>query len=140
MLTLVPKDEQLYADVSVKNEDVGFVQVGQHAQVKLAAYPFQKYGMMTGQVLRLSADSSESATKPPGIGDRDERNAPVAAPLTYKARVKLDRQTLRDPQGRLLGLSSGMQVVAEINQGKRTVMEYLLSPVQRSLQEAGRER
>jgi len=140
VLTLVPKDEQLYADVSIKNEDVGFVQVGQRTQVKLAAYPFQKYGMMTGQVARLSADATETAAKPPGAGNQDERNAPVAAPLTYKARVKLDQQSLRDPQGNRLMLSAGMQVVAEINQGKRTVMEYLLSPVQKSLQEAGRER
>lgn len=40
----------------------------------------------------------------------------------------------------MLQLMPGMQVVAEINQGKRTVLEYLLSPVQKAVQEAGRER
>lgn len=39
-----------------------------------------------------------------------------------------------------LDLNPGMQLVAEINQGKRTIMEYLLSPVQGTFQEAGRER
>ena len=59
VMTLVPKGEQLYADVEIKNEDVGFVQTGQRAQIKVAAYPFQKYGMLTGEVNRISADASE---------------------------------------------------------------------------------
>ncbi|RWZ82321.1 MAG: HlyD family type I secretion periplasmic adaptor subunit, partial [Hydrotalea sp. AMD] len=50
------------------------------------------------------------------------------------------RQVLVDPQGRTLTVTPGMQAVAEINQGKRTVLEYLLSPVQKALNEAGRER
>ena len=59
VLTLVPKGERFSADVNIKNEDVGFVQVGQHAQIKLLAYPFQKYGMLTGRVIRVSADATE---------------------------------------------------------------------------------
>jgi hemolysin D len=54
--------------------------------------------------------------------------------------VKLDEQGLTSPQGRALAIAPGMQVVAEINQGRRTVLEYLLSPVQKATQEAGRER
>ena len=44
-VTIVRKGEQLFADIAIKNEDVGFVRVGQSAQVKLAAYPFQRHGM-----------------------------------------------------------------------------------------------
>jgi hemolysin D len=58
----------------------------------------------------------------------------------YKARLQLDAQALRDPHGERLALTPGMQVMAEIRQGKRTVLEYLLSPVHRAVQEAGRER
>lgn len=141
IMTLVPQDEQLYADVSVKNEDVGFVQIGQTAQIKLAAYPFQKYGMLTGKVTRLSADASETgkgnANSTAGNADNDGGNS---ANSSYKARVKLDSQTLIDPQGNRLAMTAGMQVVAEINQGRRTVLEYLLSPVQKAVREAGRER
>jgi hemolysin D len=58
----------------------------------------------------------------------------------YKARIQLDAQVFRDPRGELLALTPGMQVMAEIDQGKRTILEYLLSPVQKAVKEAGRER
>jgi hemolysin D len=143
VLTLVPKGEQLFADVAIKNEDVGFVQVGQSAQIKLATYPFQKYGMLTGKVTHISADATESAKPGPSNANNNASTwdgTAMAGLSTYRARVKLDAQTLRDPQGDRLALTSGMQVVAEINQGKRTVLEYLLSPVQKAVQEAARER
>ncbi len=138
VLTLVPKGEQLYADVNIKNDDVGFVQVGQRAQVKLAAYPFQKYGLLTGKVIRISADATES-NSPNTSASSGDASVPTTI-ATYKARVKLDQQVLSDPQGNALTITPGMQVVAEINQGQRTVLEYLLSPVQKVAKEAGRER
>jgi hemolysin D len=141
VLTLVPEGEPLFADVSIKNEDVGFVQVGQRAQIKLSAYPFQKYGMLTGTVIRISADANESS-RPSANADRTEdTNHALTTPIsTYKARIKLDQQKLTDPQQNHLAITPGMQIVAEINQGKRTVLEYLLSPVQKAVQEAARER
>ena len=138
VLTIVPKGEQLYADVSIKNEDVGFVRIGQRAQIKLATYPFQQYGMLTGKVIHISADATEATKQGGANGAPSATEAANAA--TYKARLQLDHQTLTDPQGNKLIISSGMQIVAEINQGKRTVLEYLLSPVRKALQEAGRER
>jgi HlyD family secretion protein len=47
---------------------------------------------------------------------------------------------LRLPNGRRLEIAPGMALTAEIHQGRRSVMEYLLSPVQRVAMEAGRER
>jgi HlyD family secretion protein len=143
VLTLVPKGEMLFADVNVKNEDVGFVRVGQSAQVKLAAYPFQKYGMMTGKVIHVSADATETnrpAANSNASSSQSDTANPAASIATYKARIQLDQQTLKDAQGRQQALTPGMQIVAEINQGQRTVLEYLLSPVQKVVQEAGRER
>lgn len=142
VLTLVPRDEQLFADVNIRNDDVGFVQVGQSAQVKLAAFPFQKYGMLTGKVIHISADASQSnQANAGGVASTNGSDANAAAGIaTYKARVKLSQQVLNDPQGRALAITPGMQVVAEINQGKRTVLEYLLSPIQRAGSESLRER
>jgi hemolysin D len=144
VMTLVPKDEKLFADVSIKNEDVGFVKVGQSAQIKLATYPFQKYGMLTGKVIHVGADAIDAArpntsSNPSGNANSSDLSTTTTS-ATYKARVQLDSQLLNDPQGNTLPLAPGMQVVAEINQGKRTVLEYLLSPVQKAVQEAGRER
>ena len=48
LLTLVPEDEPLLAEVMIQNDDVGFVHAGQTVKLKLATYPFQKYGMLDG--------------------------------------------------------------------------------------------
>ena len=62
------------------------------------------------------------------------------ASSTYKARIALNSQNLLSPQGSALHLSPGMHLIAEINQGQRSVIDYLLSPLQKVVQEAGRER
>jgi hemolysin D len=132
LLTLVPHDEPLVAEVWVNNVDAGFVQEKQTARVKLAAYPFQKYGMLEGVVQHIGADSKEkSESTPQAINSvRD---------AAYRALISLDSGHL-ESQGRQLRLTPGMQVNAEIHLGTRTVLEYLLSPVQKVAHEAGRER
>jgi hemolysin D len=131
LLTLVPKGESLLAEVQVKNEDVGFVQTGQLVRIKVAAYPFQKYGLIEGRIQTLAPDAQAPNSQNPNM------------PQGYKAIVALDTQFIESLNGNAAqrkGLESGMQVVAEIHQGRRTIMEYLLSPVQKVANEAGRER
>ena len=133
LLTLVPHDEPLVAEVWVGNADAGFVRADQKARVKLAAYPFQKYGMLDGEVRQISADAQE---KSEAAGANATKPFQEAA---YRALIKLNRDTL-ESQGRHLKLVPGMQVNAEIHLGTRSVLEYLLSPVQKVAHEAGRER
>lgn len=135
LMSLVPHDEPLQAEVQVKNEDVGFVHEGQSVKVKLAAYPFQKYGLIDGRVTYVGPDAADQTAPAAKVNSAVEG----AASQRYKALVRLDTQYL-ETDGRRLRLTSGMQVVAEIHQGRRTVMEYLLSPVQKAWHEAGRER
>ena len=141
IMTLVPRDEQLYVDVHIRNEDIGFVQVGQKARIKLAAYPFQKYGMLEGTITRVSADATDTGAPPRSNGNGNDQSAATEhGSASYKARIELDRQTLIDPQRKRLPLAPGMHAVAEIHQGTRTVLAYLLSPMRKVAQEAGRER
>ncbi len=135
LMTLVPPDA-LYADVGVRNEDVGFTRVGQRVQLKLAAYPFQRHGLLTGQVVHLGLDAGDagSAVHGPATAREAERAT------LYRARVRLDGQTLRGPDGAALPLTAGMQVVAELHQGRRSVLDYLLSPLRKVSAEAARER
>jgi HlyD family secretion protein len=112
----------------LKNEDVGFIFPGQQVQIKFAAYPFQKYGMINGIVEHVSPDAMEAN------GAKDG-----SANAGYRALVKLARQSL-ELEGKQLSLNAGMQLVADIKLGRRTVMEYILSPVQKAWQEGGRER
>ena len=128
----MPHDEPLVAEVWVGNADAGFVQADQKARVKLAAYPFQKYGMLDGVVKQVSADAH----------DKPESSNPAsksAQETAYRALINLSSDYLQS-QGKYLRLVPGMQVNAEIHLGTRSVLEYLLSPVQKIAHEAGRER
>ena len=138
VLTLVPQNEQLLAEVWVSNEDAGFVRAGQTVKVKLAAYLFQKYGMLDGVVQQVGADSSDGGAnqnKPNGA----ETSMQQPQDLKYKTIVALNRQYL-SANGVRHTLAPGMRAAAEINLGTRSVMGYLLSPVQKAYHEAGRER
>ena len=135
LLTLVPSGEELQADVLVRNLDVGFVRVGQPARVKVATYPFQKYGMVDGVVVHVSPDATEAPAQGASAGNVDA--APGAH--TYRARIALATQSLAF-DGRTLPLVSGMQVDGEIRLGERTLLEYLLAPVKTAWHDAARER
>jgi HlyD family secretion protein len=134
LLTLVPEDELLRAEVWVSNEDIGFVRQGQPVKLKFAAFPFQKYGMVEGTVEHVSADAADGNT--PG---GNAQNAAERQPLVYKALIRLKAMQLEMDQQRYK-LSAGMQTHAEIWLRDRTVMEYLLSPVRKAWHEAARER
>lgn len=134
LMNLVPRDEPLQAEVFVRNEDVGFIHTEQKAQVKLLAYPFQKYGMIEGNVVHVGADAAEQGAAAGRNGSPQGRPA-----LVYKVIVQLSEQAV-NTDGKSYKLTPGMQVIAEIHQGRRTVMEYLLSPVRKAFHEAGRER
>ena len=128
LMTLVPEGEPLLAEIWLQNQDAGLVRAGQQARVKLASFPFQRYGMLDGRVLRISADST----------DRADAGKPAAA-YAYRALVELSSQALRSGDS-THALLPGMQLTAEIRLADRTVLEYLLSPLQKVAAEAGRER
>src|SRR3954470_19124184 len=137
LMTLVPANEALVAEVWVANLDAGSVALGQPVKVKLAAYPFQQYGMVEGEVQQVSPDSSEQPVN--GKSDKPHQGDEAVMPLSYRALVSLKTSyLLRD--GMKHRLAPGMQVTAEVNLGSRTVLEYLLSPVQKTVHEAGREK
>ncbi|WP_458233020.1 HlyD family type I secretion periplasmic adaptor subunit [Roseateles sp. P5_E8] len=132
LMNIVPKDEPLQAEVLLKNEDVGFVAVGQNVRVKVAAYPFQKYGLLEGNVQLVSADAADP---------KQQQQGAQAAGLTYRAIISLKSTKLVSAAtGDFLPLSPGMLITAEVHQGSRSVLEYLLSPVTKVRQEAARER
>ena len=138
LMTIVPVGERLRAEVWVSNDDIGFVRVNQPVRVKLAAFQFQKYGMVDGTVAQVSADATESPNANTRSGGLPGRERP-AGPLAFRALVDLETDYLASDGERYL-LAPGMQVLAEIHLGDRTVLEYLLSPVRKAFHEAGRER
>ena len=138
VMTLVPLDETLRAEVWISNDDVGFVRPSQDAKLKLASFQFQKYGMIDGRVMQVSADATETPnpnTRSDALTGRDRPTGPLA----FRALVELKQQFL-DADGERYSLAPGMQVIGEIKLGERTVLEYLLSPVKKAFHEAARER
>jgi hemolysin D len=133
LLTIVPANEPLHAEVWVTNLDRGFVHPGQAVKVKVAPYPFQKYGMVEGVVTTVGADVTEQPA--------NDNNADPKAPPSHRFRslVQLKSQYL-DANGVHHPLTPGMQVDAEIKLGDRTVLEYVLSPVRKAFHEAAHER
>ncbi|MDB5579876.1 MAG: hemolysin [Bradyrhizobium sp.] len=123
VMVIVPDGGTLVADVKILNRDVGFVHVGQPVAVKLEAFPFTRYGALPGRIQSLGSDAVE-----------DEKLG-----LVYPARVILENagETRR---GRAIHPSVGMQVTADVRTGRRSILSYLLSPVDEAAQEAGRER
>jgi HlyD family secretion protein len=138
LMTLVPEGDKLVAEVWVSNQDVGFVRPGQEAKLKLAAFQFQKYGMLEGRVLHVNADATEAPsanTRSDALAGRDR----PMGPLAFRALIELNHQQLFT-DGRGYALQPGMQVAGEIHLGTRSVLEYVLSPVQKAFHEAARER
>jgi HlyD family secretion protein len=138
LMTLVPENDDMLAEVWVSNEDVGFVRLGQKVKLKLLAYQFQKYGMIEGSVRQVSADATEAPSANTRSDALSGRDRPMG-PLAYRALVELKSQALNVDQERYR-VASGMQVAGEIHLGTRSILEYVLSPVQKAWHEAGRER
>jgi len=123
LVTIVPDGEALVVEALVLNKDAGFVRTGDHAIVKLEAYPFTRYGTLQGQVVQISPDAIV-----------DEKRG-----LVFPVRVKLSTTQL-SVEGRRALLSAGMSASVEIVTGKRRVIDFIWSPVAKTMSEAGRER
>lgn len=137
LMVLVPEDSRLEVEAFVQNKDIGFIEPGQVAEVKVDTFSFTKYGLIPGRVASLSGD----AVQPASAEKSTDKTAAKAAETgsVYSARIALDRETL-DVDGRSTRLAPGMTVTAEIKTGRRRIADYLLSPLSRRAQEAMHER
>jgi hemolysin D len=123
LMVVVPAADRLEVEAWIENKDIGFVQVGQPAEVKIDTFPFTRYGSVGARVVTVSGDAVAQ-----------ERGG-----LAYLTRLDLARTTLM-VDGRAVNLSAGMSVTAEIKTGTRRVIELVLSPLLRHAWESGRER
>lgn len=126
LMVIVPEaahDGPVVAEVALENKDIGFVRAGQAAEVKLETFLFTRYGTVPATVQRVTADAVT-----------DERRGAV-----FPARLVLAGNSI-DVDGRRVRLGPGMNVTAEIKTGRRRVIEFLLSPLQRAGSESLRER
>ncbi|WP_454857106.1 HlyD family type I secretion periplasmic adaptor subunit [Rhizobium binxianense] len=131
IVTLVPLNVPLEAEVSINTRDIGRVAAGKDVRIKFDAYPFQKYGTASGEVRTISRDTFTS-----GGQQEAAPNQPVSP--FFKARVLLADTRLKASE-EPVRLLPGMTVSAEIKVGSRTVISYFLYPLLRGLDDAIRE-
>ncbi len=123
LMTIVPDEDPLVVEAWVENKDIGFIETGQPAEIKINTFQFTKYGAIPGQVVNISTDAVE-----------DEKRG-----LIYEARIRPEKTTM-NINGRQVQLSSGMAISAEVNIGKRRLIEYILTPLLRYKNESLNER
>jgi adhesin transport system membrane fusion protein len=123
VIEIVPVDDMLLIEVSLPPQDVGFVQVGQTAQIRLASADATRLGKLNGKVIHISPDSIVNEE---GIA-------------FYKVRIETE-QSFFERNGLKYFLSPGVQVSAGIVTGERTVFEYLFEPFLGGMERALRER
>jgi hemolysin D len=122
----------------VLNRDIGFVHAGQRVVVKLETFNFTDYGFIDGRVRTVSRDAVEMG----GKGDSDQpASASSRTPSGPVYVAKIDLQcSLRRNVPLCRRVTAGMTVQAEIKTGSRRIIDYLLSPLAKTVGEAGRER
>jgi hemolysin D len=144
-MAIVPDDSGIEIEAMIQNQDIGFVAEGQEAVIKLEAFPFTRYGTVPGKIKIVSEDAvgggsggaeDEART---GQGGNGASSASSSNQLFYAARVSPDHATM-NVDGKDVKLAPRMAATVEINTGKRKLIEFLLSPLMRMRDEAGRER
>lgn len=120
LVSIVPEKTPLMTRSLVFNKDIGFVKEGQRCVIKVDTYDFQKYGVLEGEVETVSPFSIED--KENGIDG-------------YPVHVKMSSEELKTKDGKVYKIKPGMSVTAEINVGKRRVIEFFLFPVIKYLDE-----
>jgi len=134
LMDIIPVDDQMLVDAYIKPADIAFVKVGQPAVIKLTSYDFNRYGALTGEVVDVSPDTMRDESKP-----RKPGSSPVELDEGYYRVIVKVTDTNLVRKGRELTLTPGMTATVDITTGRKTVIEYLLRPVQ-SLTQAFRER
>jgi adhesin transport system membrane fusion protein len=122
--TIVPTAEKLLVQARISPRDVAFIRPGQSATVKITAYDFSIYGGLEGTVTNVSADSlvDEKTGKP-----------------YYEVLVKTEHSELKK-DGRTYSIIPGMVASVDILTGHKTILHYLLKPINKGLSESLTER
>ena len=119
LLSILPAGEEMLLEVKVLNRDIGFINQGMKAKVKIATFPFQEFGVVEGQVLQISPN----ATIDKELG------------LVFPTRIKLSKHSL-NVRGQEVEFNPGMVANAEIVTRKKSVLTFIVEPITRRFSEA----
>lgn len=139
LITLVPKDAPLEAEVQIPGSEAGYVHPGNSVTLKLETLPYTQYGTMDATVRVVSADSftTNQDDQQPKRGSQPSP-PPAQSASFYRARVTLETSHLHDsPSG--FHMMPGMPVIADVKVGQRTILSYLFARVLPAFSDGMRE-
>ncbi len=137
IMEVVPSDDTLLIEANVRPSDIAFIHPGQEATVKFTAYDFSIYGGLKGTLEHIGADTITSNTGNTG----KDRKQDQPEESFYPIKVRTATNTLgKDRHGKELGIIPGMVTEVDIITGKKTILTYLLKPLNRARMRALRER
>jgi HlyD family type I secretion membrane fusion protein len=119
LLSILPEGEEMLLEVKVLNRDIGFINQGMKAKVKIATFPFQEFGVVEGEVLQIS---------PNAIVDKE-------LGLVFPTRIKLSKHSL-NVRGQEVEFNPGMAANAEIVTRQKSVLTFIIEPITRRFSEA----
>lgn len=125
LLSIVPSNDKLIVEAMVIPQDIGFIKMGDEAEVKLMPFDYSIYGVLRGKVIHISADSIQ-----------DPKDPKVSY---YKVKVRTKQNYLKH-NGVKYKMSPGMTAQVNIVTAKRKVIYYLLKPIVKTLEDPLRER
>ena len=125
LMTLVPLDDQMLIEAKISPRDVAFIHPGQKALVKITAYDYSIYGGLEGEVTMISPDTLQDEVK------RDV--------YYYRVYIRTNSNHLVNKQHKAFPIFPGMIATVDIKTGSKTVLDYLLKPLNKA-KEALRER
>jgi hemolysin D len=157
IMVIVPDDATLEVEAMVQNRDIGFVHPGQPVNIKIEAMDFTRYGMLHGSVTSISRDvvsdnqqymtlqpqdggydtsqqSQQTSQSQSGAQQPDGSQAGHGDPV-YVAHIALQEKGLQTEEG-FTPIQAGMTAVTDIKTGRRRIVDFLLSPLQRYRDEA----
>lgn len=139
IMQIVPSDDALIIEAKVLPADIARVQVGLPATVRLDPFDYTIYGALQGEVIYVSADTLKENTQ-----RGEEIYYRVHVRLKNHAEGQSDRQEdgqfVRSTTGRQLDILPGMTSQLDIRTGDRTLMDFLLKPLRKTLSESFQER
>ncbi|WP_371920858.1 HlyD family type I secretion periplasmic adaptor subunit [Pseudomonas sp. v388] len=125
LMQIVPQDEQLLIETRIAPRDIAFIHPDQQAKVKITAYDYSIYGSLDGKVVTISPDTIQDEAKP--------------EVFYYRVFIRTDADTLQNKAGKSFAIVPGMVATVDIRTGEKTVLDYLIKPLNRA-KEALRER
>jgi membrane fusion protein, hemolysin D len=125
LITLVPINVKIEAEVNIMPKDIGKVKKGDIARIKLSAFPFQKHNTLIGKLSLISENTFQEQ------GVMGQKQA------VYHGRMIISGKLENVPDN--FRHIPGMEIKAEIKVGKRRIIEYLIHPLIKALDESIRE-